>query len=124
MQHEKRPDFIAGRNIAMKIPSKDYDSVVEFYREVLGLPQILEAEPGVCFAYGSKRLWLDKVTEISKTEIWLEICCDDTDLARDWLKMKGVAFRADAEKLPPNLDGFWIAAPNNVIHLVCHHESG
>ncbi len=124
MQHENRPDFVAGRNIAMKIPSQDYDAVVAFYCDVLGLPRIEDVEPDVCITYGAKRLWLDKVSNIKKTEIWLEICCDDTTLARDWLEMKGVTFRDDAEDLPPDLDGFWIAAPNNVIHLVCHHDSG
>ena len=115
---KKTPRLSAGRNMAMKIPAHEYSRTVEFYRDVLRLPQIEEAKPNVVFAFGDKRLWLDKVDHLSQAEIWLEIETDDVKEAEAYFRSKGVAQRDEIEALPKNFKGFWISSPANIIHLV------
>ena len=55
--------FRAGGNMAMKVPPHQFEATVRFYREVIGLPY-LEACSGAnnqCFAFGSIKLWIDRV---------------------------------------------------------------
>lgn len=51
-----RPSFSGGRNIAMKVPPHEYEKVVGFYRDVLGLEQLEDKLPDVCFAFGEPAL--------------------------------------------------------------------
>jgi hypothetical protein len=63
--------------MAMKIPPHEFMPTVELYRDIIGLPLILEEAPNVVFAFGDMRLWLDESREFSQAEIWLEIQTDD-----------------------------------------------
>ncbi len=110
--------FEGGRNIAMKVPAHEYDTVVRFYRDVLGVAQIQEKMPDVCFAFGSNQLWIDRMEGLSQTEIWLEIRTDDSKKAAAHFAGHGIARRDEIEPLPEGSNGFWIASPSNVIHLV------
>ena len=119
MAKTARPAFTGGRNIAMKIPPHEYDSVVAFYRDVLGLPVTdAAAEGSIAFEFGPSRLWIDRVAEMSQAELWLEIDSDDTAAAADHLAAHGIVRCDEIEKLPADLDGFWIANPANIVHLV------
>lgn len=112
------PLFRGGRNIAMKVPAHEYDAVVGFYRDVLGLALIEGMEPDVCFAFGSNQLWIDRMEGLSQTEIWLEIRTDDREKAAAHFATHAIARRDEIEPLPEGTNGFWIANPGNIIHLV------
>jgi predicted enzyme related to lactoylglutathione lyase len=112
------PRFYAGDNIAMKIPSHEYSATVQFYRDVIGLPQIEETLPDIVFKFGDKRLWLDAVGHMSQAEIWLEIQTDDVKAAAEYLNQKDVIRCDKIESLPQGFEGFWITSPANIIHLV------
>lgn len=76
-------EFYPGQNIAMKIPTHEYQNTVRFYRNVLRLQEISADGPDDTprFAFGDKVLWLDCVSGISQSEIWLEIVTNDIDQA-------------------------------------------
>lgn len=117
-----KPRFEPGRNVAIKVPAHEYEQTVAFYRDVLGLP----LEPGdapsstesVRLRFGDKLLWIDRVPSLSQAEIWLEIVADDIDAASRYLEEHGCARRDEIEPLPVGFQGFWIASPANIIHLV------
>src|SRR5690606_29142565 len=79
------PTYSGGRNIAMKVPTHQYDETVRFYRDVIGLAQIEGHEPAVGFHFGANQLWIDQAPGMSQAEIWLEIVMDDKDAAADHL---------------------------------------
>ncbi len=112
------PRFKAGGNLAMKVPESLYEKTVAFYRDTLGLP-LLKASPATTvFDFGAMKLHLDRCPQMSQAEIWLDITCNDTDAADQALTGAGIA-RCDAiEPLPEGFDGFWIASPAGIIHLI------
>lgn len=110
--------FEAGHNIAMKVPSHQYEATIAFYRDILGLPQIGGPdEKYVSFQFGGNRLWIDETPAMSQAELWLEVVTDDTKAAAEILAEAGVT-RCDAIEDIGDLDGFWISNPANIIHLV------
>ena len=111
-------EFRPGRNIAVKLPERSYAATLAFYRDTLGLPVIDENADGAILAFGEMRLNLDRVPHQSQTDIWLEVCTDDTAAARAHLAAKGVTMCDEVEPLPDGFDGFWIAAPSGTIHLI------
>ena len=113
------PRFKAGRNIAMKVPAHEFDATLKFYRDVIGLPILSSDTPGTVFEFGDKRLWIDKENRLSQAELWLELETDTPVQAKEYLVKNGVVLRDEIEELPSDLDGFWIANPANIIHLVC-----
>ena len=117
-----KPDFTPGKNIAMKVPSHEYEKTVHFYQTILGFKQIENAPvdefESVAFEFGDKRLWIDKITGISQAEVWLEINTQDLKSAQRYLEQQGCVIRNEIETLPSNFNGFWLANPSNVIHLV------
>ena len=114
--------FSAGKNIAMKVPTHEYDATVSFYRDILGLEMIESMiGPGTgsqVFRFGDKNLWIDKVATISQAEIWLEILSDDIPAASEYLRQQGCIRRDEIESLPDGFSGFWISSPANIIHLI------
>jgi catechol 2,3-dioxygenase-like lactoylglutathione lyase family enzyme len=117
MTQPSKPHFQAGRNIALKTPPHAYEATVRFYGEVLGLPQIERLLPNVCFEFGDKQLWIDRVPALSRSELWLEITTDDHEAAARHFEEMGIV-RCDAiEPLPPGHKGFWIMDPAST---VCH----
>jgi hypothetical protein len=118
MAKDKRSKFYAGDNIAMKIPSHEYSATVQFYRDVIGLPQIENMLPDIVFKFGDKRLWLDAVDHISQAEIWLELQTDNVTAAAEYLDQKEIIRCDKIESLPQGFEGFWITSPANIIHLV------
>jgi catechol 2,3-dioxygenase-like lactoylglutathione lyase family enzyme len=116
------PQFSGGLNIAIKCPAHTYDQTVAFYRDTLGLPLIEEEADGCIFQFGPSRLWLDKVPNLSQPDIWLELETNDTEAAASFLKVNGVPRRDEVEQLREDFDGFFVSAPNGVVHLVIGHE--
>jgi catechol 2,3-dioxygenase-like lactoylglutathione lyase family enzyme len=111
--------FMAGRNIAMKVPPHLYDATVHFYRDVLGLKEVTKHVPSLGFEFGSNNLWIDRVPGISQAETWLEIVTDDISAASEHLKAAGVVRCDEIEPLPPGFQAFWVSSPASIIHLVC-----
>ncbi|ASY62187.1 hypothetical protein SJ05684_c07240 [Sinorhizobium sojae CCBAU 05684] len=58
-----------GINIAMKVPSHQYEAVVAFYRDIVGLPPYDEKEPVKGFVLGPNRLWIDEMPHLSQAEV-------------------------------------------------------
>ncbi|MCX6854589.1 MAG: hypothetical protein NTV80_06755 [Verrucomicrobia bacterium] len=115
---ETNPSYQGGPNIAMKIPSAEFEATLRFYRDVVGIPLLDAYSPDHVFQYGSSLLWLDSVPGMERTEIWLELLTQDTTLAGEHLARAGVE-RCDAvEQLPRGFDGFWIRSPASVVHLI------
>lgn len=117
-----KPVFKPGNNIAIKVPAHEYEVMLDFYAVVLGLERIeltsVNDKDSVVFAFGEKRLWIDKVAHISQAETWLEILTDDVAAAQSYLQEQGCQIRNEIEALPIGFNGFWLNSPANTIHLV------
>jgi len=83
---------------------------------------IEEEADGCIFQFGPNRLWIDKAPNLSQPDIWLELETNDTETAASFLKVNGVPRRDEIEQLREDFDGFFISAPNGVIHLVIGQE--
>jgi hypothetical protein len=123
MTEDDKPNFFSGDNIAMKVPSHEFARVTEFYRDIIRLPLIEhgvsdESYQSVVFEFGDKRLWIDKIDHLSQAEIWLEIQTDDVAAAKRYFDGLSIDRRDEIEPLPKNFNGFWIANPAGIIHLV------
>lgn len=115
---DSRPEFAAGRNLAMKVPAPLYAKTVAFYRDVIGLPLEKEMPATTIFTFGAMKLHLDRCPQMSQAELWLQLTCKDTAAADKYLAEAGVS-RCDAiEPLPESYDGFWIASTAGIIHLI------
>ena len=110
--------FAGGRNIAMKLPKRQYEATLAFYRDTLGLKVISQNETGAVVDFGPIRLNLDLVPGQSQTDIWLEVRTPDSDAAKAHLAAHGITDCNEVEELPEGFDGFWIAAPAGTIHLI------
>lgn len=107
-----------GINIAMKVPSHQYEAVVAFYRDTVGLKPFDEKAPAKGFILGPNRLWIDEAPNYSQAEVWLELFTDDHEAALGGLAEKGVV-RCDAvEDLGEGFRGGWIMNPANIVHMV------
>ena len=112
--------FEGGKNIAMKVPPHQYDATVAFYRDLLGLEEIAgPSGDSVGFKFGANNLWIDRVPSMSQAELWLELVTDDTAEAAELLRNAGIVRCDDIEDLGSNFDGYWIASPAAIVHLVC-----
>lgn len=114
--------FAPGRNIAMKVPPHQYEATIHFYRDLVGLTPIEGRPSEIGFEFGDKNLWIDRVPSLSQAELWLELITDNLDTAAQQLDAAGVVRCDEIEPLPASLQGFWIASPASIIHLVCQDE--
>ena len=112
------PQFTAGKNIALKTPTHEFEKTVSFYRDVLKLPVLGEEGESIFFEFGDKQLWVDNIPHLSQAEIWLEIRCDDIPAAEAYLEKMGVMRRDEIEPLPEGFDGFWVSSSSGIIHLI------
>lgn len=107
-----------GIDIAMKIPSHQYQATIAFYRDIVGLKPVDAKAPAIGFELGPNRLWLDEDPTMSQAEIWLELFTDDSGAALRHLENAGVV-RCDAvEPLDQGFRGGWIMNPANIVHMV------
>ena len=117
-----KPEFQPGKNIAMKVPAHEFEKTVHFYEVILGFNRLEMGSEGdresIAFCFGDKNLWIDKVSEMSQAEIWLEVTTNNVEQAQAYLENQGCLFRNEIERLPQSLNGFWLNSPANIIHLV------
>jgi len=107
-----------GINIAMKVPSHEYQATLAFYRDVIGLKPVNDKAPAFGFELGPNRLWIDEAPGMSQAEVWLELYSDDFNSAAAHLA-KARVIRCDAiEPMPEGFRGGWILNPANIIHMV------
>lgn len=120
------PTFTPGTNLAMKIPTASYERTVAFYRDVLGLavervedldaPTVAESHT---VAFGEVTLWLDRVDNYTRAEVWLEVRTDDLAVARQRLADAGIEPCDEVEPLDSlGTSAHWIANPAGVVHLL------
>ncbi|MCK5789925.1 MULTISPECIES: VOC family protein [unclassified Ketobacter] len=120
-----KPAFHPGKNIAMKIPTHEYEHTLRFYREILRFEELSARHPDDTprFRFGDKVLWLDCMPGLSQSEIWLEVLTDDIEQAADYFKASGCQRRDEIEPLPEGMKAFWVSSPSNIIHLVTEGNS-
>jgi catechol 2,3-dioxygenase-like lactoylglutathione lyase family enzyme len=111
-------DIKGGINIAMKVPTHQYEATVAFYRDTLGLEPFLEKPGYMGFIYGPNRLWIDEVPAYSQAEVWLELFAPDFSQASDYLSAAGVVRNDAIEDLGEGFRGGWFFNPAGVVHLV------
>ncbi len=111
-------EFRPGNNIAMKVPPHEFPRAVAFYRDVVRLKHLGHFEGSEVFEFGGLRLWIDPMPQLSQAEIWLELETEDTAAAAEQLAAGEVARCDEIEPLPPGFDGFWIANPAGIVHLI------
>jgi catechol 2,3-dioxygenase-like lactoylglutathione lyase family enzyme len=123
MNEHEVPAFRGGRNVAIKVPEHAFETTVAFYRDTLGLTLAYDAIGTKAFDFGPIRLWIDRMPHLAQAEMWLELIAPDTAEAARHLAEAGVVRCDEVEKLPPDLDGFWILNPAGIVHLVCAPET-
>lgn len=110
--------FHGGIDIAMKVPPHQYQAMIAFYRDIVGLKPIVEKAPAIGFELGPNKLWIDEAPGMSQAEIWLELFTDHFDEAAAHLANADVVRCDPIEPLPPGFKGGWITSPANIIHMV------
>jgi catechol 2,3-dioxygenase-like lactoylglutathione lyase family enzyme len=123
MSETPAPAFTGGRNVAIKVPEHAFEATVAFYRDTLGLAMVYDAVGTKAFEFGPLRLWIDRMPHLAQGEMWLELVASDTAAAAEHLAASGVVRCNEVERLPPDLDGFWILNPAGIVHLVCSPEA-
>jgi hypothetical protein len=76
-------------------------------------------EASITFRFSANSLWIDRLPAMSHAELWLEVVTDDTAAAARHLADGKVVRCDEVEPLPDGFDGFWVAAPAGIVHLVC-----
>lgn len=117
-----KPNFRPGKNIAIKVPTHEFERMVTFYKVILGLKQKDANSPdefdSIAFEFGDKNLWVDKMSGLSQAEVWLEIETENAAEAKAYFEEQGCVIRNEIEPLPSGFNGFWLSSPSNTIHLV------
>lgn len=111
-------EFRGGLNIAMKVPSHQYEATLAFYRDVVGLAPMDDKAPAKGFVFGPNRLWIDEVPNYSQAEIWLELFTLDHAAALSHLEESGSVRCESVEALGKGFRGGWIMNPAGIVHLV------
>lgn len=116
-------EFKGGIDIAIKVPPHQFQQTLDFYRNVLGLPEITDKPPATGFELGSNRLWIDEAPALSQAEVWLELFTPDFKQAEKHIADSGVV-RCDAvEPLPEGFKGGWVMSPCNIVHMLREPEA-
>ena len=113
------PIFQPGDNIAMKVPAAEFEAAVAFYEQTLCFRVESREVSSVRFDHGGGHFfWIDRVEDLAKAEVWLEICTTDLPAAQERLKEAGMLRCDEVEALPEGMKAFWIKNPAGVVHLV------
>jgi catechol 2,3-dioxygenase-like lactoylglutathione lyase family enzyme len=126
------PIFRGGHNIAMKLPKAQFDRTVGFYRDVLGMEVTEDSGEAVAegviqsasVRFGPVTLWLDRVDNYARADIWLELFTDDVDRATEHLAAYGVPVQDELEPLPSGMNAHWISNPVGIPHIVRLSDHG
>lgn len=103
-----------GKNIAIKVPVYQWHDTVAFYRDKVGLAVIHEQANSIAFAFGSMKLWIDRVDRQSQLDVWLELLTDDPD---DAMVKLDSPVRDELEPLD-GVTGHWTSDPAGTVLLV------
>ena len=109
--------YRGGNNVAMKLPPHDFEGAVKFYRDTLGL-KVSDHGESKLVEFGPIRLWLDRCSQFSQTELWLEVVASNSDAAATDLGDQKVVRCDPIEALPEGFRGFWITSPADIVHIV------
>jgi catechol 2,3-dioxygenase-like lactoylglutathione lyase family enzyme len=112
-----------GIDIALKVPSHQYQQTLDFYRNTIGLEEITDKVPATGFILGPNRLWIDETPAMSQAEIWLELYTPDFAQAEKQLEQQDVTRCDTVEPLPEGFKGGWIMSPCNIVHMVREEEA-
>jgi hypothetical protein len=74
------------------------------------------------FAFGSNRLWIDRVPGMSQAELSLQVTTAGTAAAADDLVTAGVARCDEIEPLDSD-SAFWITSSGGIVHLVSEPDT-
>lgn len=115
------PNFTGGVNIALKIPRRQFEQTVAFYRDVLKLKleEVKTSAPTVTKSYkckfGTNTLWLDQVDAYAKSDVWMELKTENMAEALDHLRQNGTNTCNELEEIPE--DVHWITDPAGVVYV-------
>lgn len=120
------PTFSGGHNIAMKLPKAQFDRTVAFYRDVLGMEVTDDSGEAIAegviqsaaIRFGPVTLWLDRVDNFARADLWLELFTDDVDRATEYLAAQGIPVQDELEPFPSGMNAHWISNPVGVPHIV------
>ena len=70
------------------------------------------------FAFGTNRLWIDQVANVSQAEVWLQLTTNDPAAAAEHLQSSQIVRCDEIEPLPSGASAFWISSPASIVHLV------
>lgn len=109
----------------MKVPAARFEETVAFYRDTLGLPIAEHEEPtsptvsrSVRVEFGPCTLWLDRVDNYAKADLWLELHTDALPNAVQHLAEHGVRPQDELEEFPDGSEAHWICNPVGVPHVL------
>ena len=105
----------------MKVPAHQFDATVESYRQ-LGIPVLAQSSSSVLFQFGPTHLHVDKIENIERAEIWLELVVSDANAAAAVVEHAKFERCDDVEQLPKDYPGFWVTSPSSIVHLVTETE--
>ncbi|MCS2158397.1 hypothetical protein MUU48_16015 [Scandinavium sp. H11S7] len=118
-----KAEMKGGIDIALKVPSHQYQQTLDFYRNTIGLEEMTDKAPSTGFILGPNRLWIDEAPAMSQAEIWLELFTPDFKHAEKHLAEQGVTRCDSVELLPEGFKGGWIMNPCNIVHMVREEEA-
>ncbi|MBV8043567.1 hypothetical protein [Pluralibacter sp.] len=112
-----------GIDIAIKVPTHQYQQTIDFYRHTIGLDEITDKPPATGFVLGPNRLWIDEAPGLSQAEVWLELFTTNFKLAEKHIEERGVVRCDSVELLPEGFQGGWIMNPCNIVHMLREPEA-
>ncbi|OAT32380.1 glyoxalase/bleomycin resistance protein/dihydroxybiphenyl dioxygenase [Buttiauxella brennerae ATCC 51605] len=118
-----KTEIKGGIDIAIKVPTHQYQQTLNFYRTTIGLPEITDKPPATGFILGPNRLWIDEAPGLSQAEVWLELFTPDHKLALKQVEESGVVRCDTVEPLPDGFKGGWIMSPSNIVHMLREPEA-
>jgi hypothetical protein len=113
-QFDNKPGLRPGRNIAIKVPTYQWEETVSFYRDKVGLEIAKTLNESIGFRFGEMTLWIDRVPHQSQVDVWLELFSDDPTAALRNLESP------QRDELEPLTDvvGHWTSDPAGTVLLV------
>ena len=118
-----KAEMKGGIDIALKVPSHQYQQTLDFYRNTIGLEEITDKVPATEFMLGPNRLWIDEAPTMSQAELWLELFTPDFTATAEQMAPQGVTRCDSVELLPEGFNGGWIMSPCNIVHMVREPEA-
>lgn len=116
-------EITGGIDIALKVPTHQYQQTLDFYRNTVGLEEITDKAPATGFILGPNRLWIDEAPTMSQAELWLELFTPDFTATAEQLAQQGVTRCDSVEPLPEGFKGGWIMSPCNIVHMLREPEA-